>query len=44
MIVRLASTSTNLDDVVVVAYGTANKESLTGSVAVSAPRKSRIVP
>lgn len=34
MIVRLASTSTNLDDVVVVAYGTANKESLTGSVAV----------
>lgn len=34
MIVRMASSSTNLDDVVVVAYGTANKESLTGSVAV----------
>jgi TonB-linked SusC/RagA family outer membrane protein len=34
MKVNLASTSTNLDDVVVVAYGTANKESLTGSVAV----------
>lgn len=34
MVVRLASSSTNLDDVVVVAYGTANKESLTGSVAV----------
>lgn len=34
MIVRLASSSTNLDDLVVVAYGTANKESLTGSVAV----------
>jgi TonB-linked SusC/RagA family outer membrane protein len=34
MKVSLASTSTNLDDVVVVAYGTANKESLTGSVAV----------
>ena len=34
MVIRLASSSTNLDDVVVVAYGTANKESLTGSVAV----------
>lgn len=34
MLVSLASSSTNLDDVVVVAYGTANKESLTGSVAV----------
>lgn len=34
MVVHLASSSTNLDDVVVVAYGTANKESLTGSVAV----------
>ena len=34
MVVRMASSSTNLDDVVVVAYGTANKESLTGSVAV----------
>lgn len=34
MTVRLESTSTNLDNVVVVAYGTANKESLTGSVAV----------
>lgn len=34
MVVHLASTSTNLDDVVVVAYGTASKESLTGSVAV----------
>ena len=34
MIVRLANSSTNLDDVIVVAYGTANKESLTGSVAV----------
>lgn len=32
--VRLTSTASNLDDVVVVAYGTANKESLTGSVAV----------
>ena len=32
--VRLESTSTDLTDVVVVAYGTANKESLTGSVAV----------
>lgn len=34
MTVYLESTSTSLDDVVVVAYGTANKESLTGSVAV----------
>ena len=32
--VHLASESTTLDDVVVVAYGTATKESLTGSVAV----------
>lgn len=31
---HLSSSSTNLDDVVVVAYGTASKESLTGSVAV----------
>lgn len=34
MTVYLASTATSLDDVVVVAYGTASKESLTGSVAV----------
>lgn len=34
MMISLQSTSTNLDDVVVVAYGTASKESLTGSVAV----------
>lgn len=34
MKVRLESSTTNLQDVVVVAYGTANKESLTGSVAV----------
>lgn len=34
MKVALASTSKSLDDLVVVAYGTANKESLTGSVAV----------
>ncbi|MDE5875191.1 MAG: SusC/RagA family TonB-linked outer membrane protein, partial [Muribaculaceae bacterium] len=34
MTIKLVSSSTNLDDVVVVAYGTANKESLTGSVAV----------
>lgn len=34
MIVKLVSTDTMLDDVVIVAYGTANKESLTGSVAV----------
>ncbi len=34
MNVQLASSDSNLDEVVVVAYGTANKESLTGSVAV----------
>ena len=34
MVVRLTSTTANLDDVVVIAYGTASKESLTGSVAV----------
>lgn len=34
MVIYLETSSTNLDDVVVVAYGTANKESLTGSVAV----------
>lgn len=34
MKVRLESTATNLTDVVVVAYGTSTKESLTGSVAV----------
>ncbi len=34
MVVYLTSTSSDLDDLVVVAYGTANKESLTGSVAV----------
>ena len=34
MKVRLESSSTNLQDVVVVAYGTSTKESLTGSVAV----------
>ena len=34
MRIYMQSSSTNLDDVVVVAYGTANKESLTGSVAV----------
>lgn len=34
MTIRLASSSTNLDDVVVIAYGTGTKESLTGSVAV----------
>lgn len=34
MKVYLASSSTDLSDVVVVAYGTATKESLTGSVAV----------
>lgn len=39
MRVRLASTSTNLEDLVVVAYGTANKESLTGSVAVVGARE-----
>ena len=34
MTIHLTATSANLDDVIVVAYGTANKESLTGSVAV----------
>ena len=34
MTIYLHSTAANLDDVVVIAYGTANKESLTGSVAV----------
>lgn len=34
MTVYLQSTSTSLDDVVVIAYGTGTKESLTGSVAV----------
>lgn len=34
MNIQLESESTNIDEVVVVAYGTANKESLTGSVAV----------
>ena len=34
MTVKLNSTAENLDDLVVVAYGTATKESLTGSVAV----------
>ena len=34
MTIHLASTSTSLDEMVVVAYGTASKESLTGSVAV----------
>lgn len=34
IMVHMTSSSTNLDDVVVVAYGTATKESLTGSVAV----------
>jgi len=34
MKVALSSTAKSLDDVIVVAYGTANKESLTGSVAV----------
>ncbi len=32
--IKLKSSAANLDDVVVVAYGTASKESLTGSVAV----------
>ncbi len=32
--IKLKSSASNLDDVVVVAYGTASKESLTGSVAV----------
>lgn len=34
MKVMLSSTDSSLDELVVVAYGTANKESLTGSVAV----------
>lgn len=34
MKIYLASSDTSLDDLVVVAYGTATKESLTGSVAV----------
>ena len=34
MTVSLSSSAENLDDLVVVAYGTATKESLTGSVAV----------
>ncbi len=34
MAIRLSTSDKNLDEVVVVAYGTANKESLTGSVAV----------
>ena len=34
MTIFLESSSTSLDEMVVVAYGTANKESLTGSVAV----------
>ncbi len=41
MTVYLESSSTSLDDVVVVAYGTANKESLTGSVAVVGAKKSK---
>lgn len=34
MVVRLASSSTNLDDVIVVAYGTAKKSAYTGSASV----------
>lgn len=34
MVIYMQQASSNLDDLVVVAYGTANKESLTGSVAV----------
>lgn len=34
MTIKLVSTEQNLEDLVVVAYGTATKESLTGSVAV----------
>ena len=34
MTIYLQNADTSLDDLVVVAYGTANKESLTGSVAV----------
>ena len=39
MVVSLESTTQNLDQVVVVAYGTASKESLTGSVAVVDAKK-----
>lgn len=34
MVVRLTSSSTNLDDVIVVAYGTAKKSAYTGSASV----------
>lgn len=34
MVVKMKSSATDLEDFVVVAYGTASKESLTGSVAV----------
>lgn len=34
MVVKMKSSEQNLEDVIVVAYGTATKESLTGSVAV----------
>ncbi|MDE6006441.1 MAG: TonB-dependent receptor [Muribaculaceae bacterium] len=34
MVVRLAASSTNLDDVIVVAYGTAKKSAYTGSASV----------
>ncbi len=34
MRIQLESTATNIDEVVVIGYGTATKESLTGSVAV----------
>lgn len=34
MVVRLVSTEAQLDEAIVIAYGTASKESLTGSVAV----------
>ena len=34
IVVKLVSSSTSLDDLVVVAYGTTTKEALTGSVAV----------
>ncbi len=44
MKIRLESSSSDLNEVVVVAYGTANKESLTGSVAVIGSRRSRTVP
>ena len=39
MTIRMASTSTDLGDVVVIAYGTGTKESLTGSVAVVGEKK-----